>query len=757
MANVVLSEEEIAGVEKEVHSAEKEKQWKVAALCALRELKEGKVGVFMQLVDHFGDLIDPHIHRRLRDKHGTKVCSQSSVYTHSLPLSLSFSPSLVTPSLTSLSLSLSLSLSSLTQHRSMSLCGWSHSLFLLSFLFPPPFPLSLYSLLSPITSLPSPQTLSVSLSDPLSLTLTLSVSSPLPSSQHVVMSYPLLPAWKFLLRRHGLNKLQSFRFTALTAALEYNRHDLARACVAMQEDSDSASQAQALGAEWRRTESLAKVFIHALGQECGKEEVEAVMETLSKTLIRLIEGRKPFFRDLFSLVCLLFTPLSLFALSRVSLSSLSPLHPVSPSHLLCPLCWQVYVFERESSSQSLWSAMKRKLAKLVNIETLHASPLDWEYVKRYLAQSPVLIDTGVHEKETESEEKEEDEQKEEGTDHNREENSDKKEKSKEEKKEEVTRFEEVLEIVKGELAKQQNTLETEMEALIRGNEDEWARVVSFEMKPKNPEFRVSTGWRQDAPKHGLKARVSERELNEISLNTDSVSYDARKEADVQGYLTDLLNRAHVVNPSFQSRMAEIFKSHVRKGPVKGHTRCKAKTESDYSHTPFPNSASVIDVAVQSILLFSSFFLYSLTHTPLSQRCSATFATIPELWTGIQSLLSAMESQPSLEDMREQGVVHLELMRLKNGFHSSLIQAGKHYTRTLTHTLDPTQAQADDEKQEEKEEDGDKEEKAKKKVVSLPIPSQYRDIKFNLSLLSSLLSFSPLSSSLPLCLLCPFAE
>ena len=97
-------------------------------------------------------------------------------------------------------------------------------------------------------------------------------------------------------------------------------------------------------------------------------------------------------------------------------------------------------------------------------------------------------------------------------------------------------------------------------------------------------------------------------------------FNAKSVYDLDVYLTNVITRSHVMNPLFQALMADMFGSDIHHGgPVKTLTRCKEKTEVEYSNMKFPRSAHIIDVI----------------------RCSLTFETIEEYWQGIDIYLHAI--------------------------------------------------------------------------------------------------------------------
>ncbi|ETO07433.1 hypothetical protein RFI_29956 [Reticulomyxa filosa] len=113
-----------------------------------------------------------------------------------------------------------------------------------------------------------------------------------------------------------------------------------------------------------------------------------------------------------------------------------------------------------------------------------------------------------------------------------------------------------------------------------------------------------------------------------------------------------------------------------KGLVKTHERCKLKAEEEFRNGAFPKCALVIDVV----------------------RCCAIFDSIEKLHKGLEMFREQIKAYPRKESKKE---IHLEIMRVKNGF--------AHYKRQPTSQTNSVYS--------------DK--------LRLPIPSTFTNVKFNI--------------------------
>ena len=96
-------------------------------------------------------------------------------------------------------------------------------------------------------------------------------------------------------------------WTPLDYAMLHNREELVRACVSMSHESgknEKSKEVKRMAEEWRLTESWVDVFIKVMTEECEETEIKTTMDTLKKTMLKLIKDKMPFSSDLYNLLYL---------------------------------------------------------------------------------------------------------------------------------------------------------------------------------------------------------------------------------------------------------------------------------------------------------------------------------------------------------------------------------------------------------------------------------------------------------------------
>ena len=155
------------------------------------------------------------------------------------------------------------------------------------------------------------------------------------------------------------------------------------------------------------------------------------------------------------------------------------------------------------------------------------------------------------------------------------------------------RFDEVMALVSGELKKNTNTIAEDFGAMIEGNENVWVDLINF--KYTNEKYDDERYWRQDVHEFGMRPSISEEDLQDISLNSSQIDWDASKQYDYMSYMTEVLIRGHLINGRFKELMDGVFgkkrsvsfgksNAYLHFGPIKGHDRCVMKAEMEYAET-----------------------------------------------------------------------------------------------------------------------------------------------------------------------------
>jgi len=174
------------------------------------------------------------------------------------------------------------------------------------------------------------------------------------------------------------------------------------------------------------------------------------------------------------------------------------------------------------------------------------------------------------------------------------------------------------------------------------NEEIVDKLMKWNYQPKNPDFEKKKNWRQDKTKYGVKTQLSAKQLLNIQMQSNDVSFHPKFMFDFDVYLSELLTTAHSMDQKFQNFMKEILVTtnsvlcEFGSGPIKSHDRCKMKAQIEYRDCEFPKSAHIIDII----------------------RCQATFQTFQDLKHGLDHFVECIENK-----FHE----YFEIMRIKNGF------------------------------------------------------------------------------------------
>ena len=484
-----------------------------------------------------------------------------------------------------------------------------------------------------------------------------------------------LYVWRYLLFRFGDQMIVAsfLDSTPMAAATLYRRTELVRAIVS--QTSDIAERAQSLKEyyqRWQRIQSECKLFITTMKEISSSNEFKTCMNVLLRALLKLIKNRRIFPRFIFDLV---------------------------------------YLYQRDDQKgnrKSLWKQCELKLRRVLDIDTLYKSPLDWEFFKKQFMDRPFWLDVTQKGEEkitcpcgaemifhTSSQaygikcsscrrnidpkskmyhcEAGKTREHEYGYFYCR----DCSEKYSQRK--DTLKWNDLMTIVNESMKKQGSNLENQFKGLIKSNEKAFAELIEFKIENKN--FMDQSQMRQDMIENGVHVSVNERDLIELSLESKDYSFNALRLYDFSAYLTLLITRAQMINSVFVSKMESLYSQSdtpntFRAGPVKTIKRCIAKSETEYANVKWPTSAKVIDVI----------------------RCSLTFEQIEDLNKGIAILLEFIkETKEEEEEKKKNPYLKLEVMRCKNMFTN--MKEGKHFRN-------------------------------KTKRMKLPIPMEYRDIKMN---------------------------
>ena len=206
-----------------------------------------------------------------------------------------------------------------------------------------------------------------------------------------------------------------------------------------------------------------------------------------------------------------------------------------------------------------------------------------------------------------------------------------------------TRFDLIYEKCDVALDAMKGDLKESFSEIIKANSELWHSLTHLKATEELSESQL----RQDKVEFGLSVDSAlKRGFDAISMKSTDFQYDGAAEYDTSAYLSELIARAHSVNPSFirfmkQTKLAKL--GQLKFGPVKTHGRCKAKALNDYSKRQWPKSACVIDII----------------------RCSVTFDGFKALWDGIEALDTICGDSQCVEN--DETELKVSILRCKNGF------------------------------------------------------------------------------------------
>eukprot|EP01084_Bolivina_argentea_P090652 163312_1 len=179
-------------------------------------------------------------------------------------------------------------------------------------------------------------------------------------------------------------------------------------------------------------------------------------------------------------------------------------------------------------------------------------------------------------------------------------------------------FYELLKRVRAESKTQSDLLlKTEIDQIKTAKPNEWAQLISYDVKTK-----YSQNARQDSC-GCLRPKYTEDDLSEDQY-PPSTHFSAKKHYDTNIYLNELMFRANIINDLFQNDMKRITKQinqqtgddvTFRMGPVKTLTRSQVKVNNDYINEAYPTSAKILDInrcalqfnSIQSMMKFINIF------------------------------------------------------------------------------------------------------------------------------------------------------
>ena len=102
-------------------------------------------------------------------------------------------------------------------------------------------------------------------------------------------------------------------------------------------------------------------------------------------------------------------------------------------------------------------------------------------------------------------------------------------------------------------------------------------------------------------KYGVLSRydtqTSNKELPCNGLN----QFDAANIYDLNIYCSELITRAHIIQPYFQTELKKIFGDLYHEGNVKKLSRCYEKANNDYKSNEFPHSSYILDPIRASVV------------------------------------------------------------------------------------------------------------------------------------------------------------
>ena len=219
-------------------------------------------------------------------------------------------------------------------------------------------------------------------------------------------------------------------------------------------------------------------------------------------------------------------------------------------------------------------------------------------------------------------------------------------------------FNSALEVVNGELIKQQQFIWENVQQEQKENEKMFSQLTSFGTQEKSSQPMKTTQLRQDTIENGIKSSVTEYELmvstleaglsgraaNIANTNSSSSAFNINFEYTTKVYLTECLRFSHLNNTNFQKHMLKYFSDldvqcKYASAPVKLYDRCVVKSTSDYSESSFPQSACILD------------FL----------RFSVTFDSIEGMVKALNQFINDI-NENKIACLKPNGV-----LRIKNGF------------------------------------------------------------------------------------------
>ncbi|ETO14994.1 hypothetical protein RFI_22376 [Reticulomyxa filosa] len=326
-------------------------------------------------------------------------------------------------------------------------------------------------------------------------------------------------------------------------------------------------------------------------------EFDVIMKGLTKTLLAMIKDGKLISSDVFN------------------------------------MCW---LYDKEK----LWEVLFKKCTEILNINTLHDHCNDWKWIEEHLVDNRDLLvwmdDLPLVQKKKKKEEHK----------------TANEEKDNDDDKGKRIRWEEIRKLCESQSFKHTNQFHEEINAEISKFEQEYRKLVFFQwtsnkdntaqkQTQEQKEVKAKNKCRQDDDELGVQSLISEKELLDVQINSGDVAFHPKHSYDFDVYLNDLLTRAHEMNRSYQTEMANLFKGcqecTFSEGPIKTHERCKLKAQLDYKHEQFPKSAHVIDIL----------------------RCQVIFTNIDYLVQGLNHFMRMMESPPYCNSFK--------VVRMKNGF------------------------------------------------------------------------------------------